>query len=77
MSATITRSLDLRGLPDGTQLATAAVAILELRPGELLEVLTRDQEAPRDFAVWCRAAGHRLVSHREHGGVHQLVIERS
>ena len=77
MNATITRSMDLRDLPDGVQLATAAVAMLELRPGELLEVLTSDPHAPRDFAVWCRAAGHRLVSHKDLDGAHQFVIERS
>ena len=77
MRATITRSLDLRDIADGAQLATAAVAMLALRPGESLEVLTRDPRAPRDFAVWCRAAGHRLVSHTVDGGVHRLVIERS
>jgi tRNA 2-thiouridine synthesizing protein A len=77
MSTTITRSLDLRGLPDGAHLAIAAVAMLALRPGELLEVLTRDPQAPRDFPVWCRAAGHRLISHQVDGGVHQFVIERS
>jgi TusA-related sulfurtransferase len=77
MNTTITRSMDLRGLPDGVQLATAAVAMLQLRPGELLEVLTRDPHVPRDFAVWCRAAGHRLVSHKDLDGVHRFVIERS
>jgi tRNA 2-thiouridine synthesizing protein A len=76
MTATITRALDLRDLPDGAQLATAAVAMLELRPGELLEVVTSDPKAPRDFAVWCRAAGHRLVSHRQHGAVHRFILER-
>ena len=77
MSPTITRSLDLRDLPDGAQLAAAAVAMLALRRGELLEVLTRDPRVPRDVAVWCRAAGHRLVSHTVDDGVHRIVIERS
>jgi TusA-related sulfurtransferase len=76
MRATIVRSLDLRGFPEAAQLATAAVTMLALRPGEQLEVLTRDPRAPRDFSVWCRAAGHRLVSHQVHGGVHRIVIER-
>jgi TusA-related sulfurtransferase len=76
MSATSTRSLDLRGVPDGAQLATAAVAMLELRPGELLEVLADDPHATRDFAVWCRAGGHRLVEHDQRDGVHHLIIQR-
>ena len=76
MSATTTRLLDLRGRPEGVQVAAAGVAMLELRPGELLEVLTTGPNALRDFSVWCRAAGHRLVSHEERGGFHRFVIER-
>jgi TusA-related sulfurtransferase len=68
--------LDLRGVPDGAQLATAAVAMLALRPGELLEVLADDPHATRDFAVWCRAGGHRLVEHDQRDGLHHLVIQR-
>jgi tRNA 2-thiouridine synthesizing protein A len=76
MNATITRSLDLRGVPDGTHLATAAIAMLEVRPGELLEVVTDDPHAPRDFSVWCRASGHQLVAQDQRDGVHHLVIQR-
>jgi tRNA 2-thiouridine synthesizing protein A len=77
MRGTSTRSLDLRGVPDGAQLATAAVAMLALRPGELLEVLADDPHATRDFAVWCRAGGHRLVEHDQRDGVHHLIIQAS
>jgi TusA-related sulfurtransferase len=74
MRATIARSLDLRGAPAGTHLATAAIAMLDLRPGELLEVLTDDPHAPRDFSVWCRASGHQLIAHDRRDGVDRLVI---
>lgn len=77
MSATITRSLDLRELPNGSELATTAVAMLSLRPGESLEVLTRDPRLTREVAVWSRAVGHRLVRHTVDRGVHHIVIERS
>jgi TusA-related sulfurtransferase len=73
---TITRSLDLRAVPDGVQLATAAIAMLDLRPGELLEVLTDDPHALRDFSVWCRANSHQLVEHDRRDGADHLVIQR-
>jgi len=76
MPATIARSLDLRGVPQGAQLATAAIAILELHPGELLEVRSDAPHAPRDLAVWARANGHRLVEHDQRDGVHRIVIQR-
>lgn len=76
MPATITRSVDLRGVPEGAQLATAAVAMLELHPGELLEVISSAPDAPRDLAVWCRAGGHRLIEHDQRDGVHRMLIQR-
>jgi TusA-related sulfurtransferase len=76
MRATIARSLDLRGVPEGAQLATAAVAMLELGPGELLDVRSEAPDAPRDLAVWCRANGHRLIGHQQRDGVHRMVIQR-
>jgi TusA-related sulfurtransferase len=76
MSATITRTLDLRSVPGGAELATAAITLLELRPGELLEVLTADPHAPRDFSVWCRATGNQLISHDRRDGLHRLVLRR-
>lgn len=41
MRATVTRSLDLRDLAEEAQLASAAVAMLGLRAGELLFVIER------------------------------------
>ena len=76
MHATMTRSLDLRGVPDGAQLAAAGVGMLELRDGESLEILSDAPDAYRDFSVWCRASGHRLAEHYLLGDVHYFLIER-
>ena len=76
MQATVTRSLDLRGVPEGAQLAAAGVRMLELRDGESLEVLSDAPDAYRDFSVWCRASGHRLVEHYLLGDVHYFLIQR-
>jgi hypothetical protein len=35
MPTTITRSLDLRGVPDGTRIARTTITMLELQPGDL------------------------------------------
>jgi TusA-related sulfurtransferase len=76
MHVTIARSLDLRGVPDGAQLASAAVGMLELRDGESLEVLTDAPNAYRDFSTWSRASGHRLLEHHQSGGAHHFLIQR-
>ena len=74
MPSLIARSLDLRG--HATPLARAAVTMLEVEPGELVEVLTDDPAAARDFAVWCRATGNQLLTLTQQGRTHHLVIRK-
>ena len=61
MRATVSMTLDLRGLADPLPVARTAVAIAGLRSGELIEVLTTDPDSVRDLPVWARATGNRLV----------------
>jgi tRNA 2-thiouridine synthesizing protein A len=35
--------------------------MLELEPGEQLEVVAHSPGAPADLPAWCRMTGHRLV----------------
>ena len=50
--------------------------MLEVKPGELVEVLTDDPAAAGDFAVWCRATGNQLVTLTQEGTTHHLVIRK-
>jgi TusA-related sulfurtransferase len=79
MASLIARSLDLRG--HAAPLARAAVTMLavtmlEVEPGELVEVLTDDPAAARDFAVWCRATGNQLVTLTQQDRTRHLVIRK-
>ncbi len=74
MASLIARSLDLRG--NAVALARTAVTMLELRSGELLEVLTDDPAAERDLVVWCRATGNKLVTRTREGATRHLLIRR-
>jgi len=46
--------------------------LIEMRPGERIEVTARDIGAPVDLPAWCHTTGHTLVS-AEHP---VYVIER-
>jgi TusA-related sulfurtransferase len=74
MPSLIARSLDLRG--HAAPLARAAVTMLEVEPGALLEVLTDDPAAARDLVVWCRATGNQLLTLTQEGQTHHLVIRK-
>jgi len=36
--------------------------LLEMKPGEELEVIAQSPGAPTDLPAWCRMTGHTLVS---------------
>jgi TusA-related sulfurtransferase len=50
--------------------------MLEVEPGELVEVLTDDPAAARDLVVWCRATGNQLLTLTQEGETRHLVIRR-
>ena len=68
MPATITMTLDLRGLTIPLPVARTAVAMAGLGSGARIEVLTSDPDSVRDLPVWARATGNRLVEQTQGSG---------
>ncbi len=69
-----TVKLDLTGLSCPLPVLRARKAAADLAPGQVLEVLATDRDAPKDFETFCEAAGHALVSCTEDGGVFTIVV---
>lgn len=76
MSATIAKSLDLRGLACPLPVVRTAQAIRGLAPGELLEALATDPGSVPDFAAWCRSTGNELVEQTEEDGVYRFLVRK-
>ncbi|MGI6243278.1 MAG: FAD-dependent oxidoreductase [Prevotella sp.] len=47
-----------------------------MTPGQRVEVKATDAGFPRDAEAWCRSTGNRLVSKKDEGGYHTVVIEK-
>lgn len=56
-----TRSVDARGQTYQAGVVATMRAIVPLKPGEYIEVLTDTQGAPAAFARWADRAGHQVV----------------
>ena len=67
MSATITRTLDLKGLSCPLPIAKTAQAIRDLSVGELIEVYATDPGSVPDFIAWCTTTG-RATHGRQYTG---------
>ncbi len=76
MEATITMSLDLKGLSCPIPIAKTAKAIKELAPGQRLEVFATDPGSVPDFQAWSKATGNPLVESGEDGGVYRFVLQK-
>lgn len=68
--------LDAKGLLCPLPVLRARKAMKPLEPGDVLTVEATDKAAPADFAAFCTATGHRLLSTTEQAGVWRMEIER-
>lgn len=55
------RRLDASGLSCPLPVLKARKALMEMQPGESLEVVTTDPMSIVDMPVFCAQAGHRVV----------------
>ncbi len=76
MEATITTSLDLKGLSCPIPIVRTARAMKELAPGQLIEVFATDPGSVPDFAAWSRSTGNPLVESGEQAGVFRFVLRK-
>lgn len=68
--------LDARGLPCPMPLLKAKQALAGLAAGQVLLVLATDEAAPRDFAAYAEATGHRLDQVEYLGDVIRLYLRK-
>ena len=69
-------AVDARGLACPLPLVRAPQALMLVEPGERILVFATDPTAPRDFADYCEASGHRLIAQGVQAGVHLLLEKR-
>jgi tRNA 2-thiouridine synthesizing protein A len=68
--------LDATGLICPLPVLKARKAMKTVRPGGVLRVLATDRGATKDFAAFCEATGHQLLSSSEESGVLTFEIRR-
>jgi tRNA 2-thiouridine synthesizing protein A len=76
MSITVTTTLDFKGLSCPLPIVKTAVAIKQLQPGELVEVMATDPGSVADFTAWSQATGNQLLEHTSDGAVYRFVIRK-
>lgn len=68
--------LDVKGLNCPMPLLKAKKALNEMAGGELIRVLATDPGSVRDFDVFTRQSGNKLLDSGEDAGVFHYLIEK-
>lgn len=68
--------LDTRGLSCPLPLLKAKQALNNMETGQRLRVLSTDQGSWRDFEVFARQSGHRLLEREESEGVYRYLLQK-
>jgi tRNA 2-thiouridine synthesizing protein A len=76
-TATITRSIDARGMPCPGPLMSLIGAIREGALGDVIEVLSSDEGSKTDIPAWIAKARHELVEVTPEDGYARFVVRKA
>jgi TusA-related sulfurtransferase len=71
------KTLDARGLSCPMPSVKTALALEQMNPGEVLEVLTDDAVSKRDLPVWAESTGNELLGVKEEDSIIKIYIKKS
>jgi tRNA 2-thiouridine synthesizing protein A len=69
-------TLDARGLLCPLPVLKARKRLLQLPAGDILRVMVTDKASPKDFALFCKEAGHTLMGVEERDGAIEVIVAR-
>lgn len=67
--------VDARGLECPLPVFHARDAMFDLKPGDLLDVLATDPQAPSDIETWARRDGHKFLSTSMEGKAFRMRVQ--
>ena len=70
-------SIDTLGLYCPVPVWEAAKRIKDMRPGQILEIVSDDEGIVDDMPTWCRRTGHKLLAIQREGDTYRLLVQKS
>jgi TusA-related sulfurtransferase len=69
-------TLDTLGLRCPMPVILTTKKIKELKPGQILEVLSDDQAVKKDMIAWCQSTGNECLAIHEENGSYRVFVKR-
>ena len=70
-------SIDTLGLYCPVPIWEAAKRMKDMRPGQVLEVISDDEGIVEDMPTWCRRTGHQLLSITQEGETFRVLVKKA
>lgn len=75
-SIQVHKTVDARGTSCPGPILAAKKSIVEVNPGEVMEVLATDSGSQKDLPAWSKKMGHEFLGVVEEPGYWKLYIKR-
>ncbi|MDP2952026.1 MAG: sulfurtransferase TusA family protein [Chloroflexota bacterium] len=72
----IDKVIDTKGLLCPMPVVKTKLALEDVEPGQVVQVLATDPAAPKDFVAWCHETGNKLLKSGQEGKVFVLTIQK-
>ncbi|MGA1823625.1 MAG: sulfurtransferase TusA family protein [bacterium] len=69
-------TLDCYGLLCPMPIIKLSQKIKDLKPGEVLEILSTDEGIKQDAPAWCETTGHEFLGIEEDGDQYKVYIKK-
>lgn len=69
-------TLDCAGLYCPLPIVNTAERIRELKPGQVLEIISTDEGIVTDMPAWCKSTGHEFLGAEESGGEYRVYVRK-
>lgn len=77
MQYTIDKTLDATGLSCPMPSVKTALALEQMKVGQVIEVLTDDPISKRDLPVWAQNTGNELLEVKEENKVIKIYLKKA
>jgi len=77
MTATPDMKIDCLGLFCPVPILKTREVMKQLRPGQVLEMISDDPASDADIRSWSTRTGHALLAVEKHGAVYRFLIRKT
>ncbi len=69
-------TLDCFGLLCPMPIVKTAAKMKELKPGQVLEIISTDEGIKEDMPAWCKATGNEFLGVEQDGDLYKVYVKK-